>query len=118
MPFREILDGLVREEGGGVRGALMLDSEGERVLEAGESGYRHQLIGAYQGLALTAARRTHDRYEVGAVQLMVCRYTEGCVILRPLKDGYYLILTLDAGADVARAVHRSERAQDRMNEAL
>jgi predicted regulator of Ras-like GTPase activity (Roadblock/LC7/MglB family) len=117
MPFRSILDGLVRS-GRGVRGALMLDCEGERVLESGEAGYRHHLIGAYQGLALENARRTNDRYQAGSVECMVCRYTDGSIILRPLKDGYYLIVSLAADADVPRAVHLSEGAQQRMNEAL
>ena len=117
MPFRSILDGLVRD-GRGVKGALMLDVEGERVLESGEAGYRQHLIGAYQGLALENAQRTNERYAAGSVECMVCRYTEGSVILRPLKDGYYLIVSLEAGADVARAVHLTETAMQKMNDAL
>ncbi len=117
MPFREVLDELVRA-GDGVRGALLLDGEGEHVLDAGESGFRQHLIGAYQGLALAEARRTHARYELGSVQCMVSRYREGSLILRPLKDGYYLIVSLHADGHLARALHRSARAQRAMNEEL
>ncbi len=117
MAFREVLDGLVRA-GGGVKGALLLDAEGESVLEAGENDFRQHLIGAHQGLALGVARRTSDRYGLGSVQCMVSRYGRGSVVVRPLRDGYYLVLSLAQGGDVPLAVQRSQWAQQLMNEEL
>lgn len=117
MPYRAVLEDLVRSVRG-VRAALMLDPEGEVVLEAGERADRHRLIGAYQGLALAAARRTFERYAAGRVQYVLCRYDGGRVILRPLLDGYYLVLSLSADGDLSRGVHRSEEAQARLNAEL
>ena len=117
MPYQAILDNLVRP-GTGVDAALLVDSEGERVLQAGRADGRHRLIGAYQGIALSAARRTGERYEVGDIRYMLCRYEGGDVILRPLKDGYFLIIAIERAATLGLVLHDSERAQDRVNEVL
>lgn len=117
MPYQSILDGLVRP-GNGVRAALLVDSEGESVLQSGQADGRHRLIGAYQGIALSAARRTGERYEVGEIRYMLCRYATNDVILRPLKDGYFLIVSVEPEGNLGRALHQSELAQEKMNEAL
>jgi predicted regulator of Ras-like GTPase activity (Roadblock/LC7/MglB family) len=117
MPYRGVLESLVRSVRG-VRAALMFDSVGEVVLEAGERADQHRLIGAYQGLALAAARRTLDRHAAGGIRYMLCRYVGGRVILRPLKDGYYLVLSLSADGDVPQGIYLSEDAQAAMNAAL
>jgi predicted regulator of Ras-like GTPase activity (Roadblock/LC7/MglB family) len=117
LPYQKILDGLIRP-GAGVDAALLVDSEGERVLQAGRADNRHRLIGAYQGIALSAARRTGERYEVGDIRYMLCRYEGGDVILRPLKDGYFLIIAIERAANLGVVLHHSEKAQDHMNEVL
>ncbi len=76
---------------------------------------RHRLIGAYQGIALSTAQRTTERSDVGALHLVVCRYKGGSVILRPLKDGYYLLVSLLPAASLAAGVHFSARAQQSLN---
>ena len=53
---------------------------------------RHRLIGAYQGIALATAKRTAARFASGAHRSHASAVTPaGRVILRPLKDGYYLV---------------------------
>jgi predicted regulator of Ras-like GTPase activity (Roadblock/LC7/MglB family) len=116
MPYQRILDALVR--GDSVHGAMLLDSEGERVIEAGAADYRHRLIGAYQGIALSTAQKTTERYEIGSIRYLLCRYSDASVILRPLKDGYYLIVSLSREAHLPLALYRSGQAQDRLNEVL
>jgi predicted regulator of Ras-like GTPase activity (Roadblock/LC7/MglB family) len=95
----------------GAEGALLLDSEGEIVVQAGPGGYRHRLIGAYQGITLAIARRAAVRHGVGAVQSLTCRYTHAALVLRPLKDGYYFVLALAAGSGVSVAERRSDEAR-------
>jgi predicted regulator of Ras-like GTPase activity (Roadblock/LC7/MglB family) len=116
MPYQRILDALLRENG--VQAAMLLDIEGERVVEAGTADYRHRLIGAYQGIALTTAQRTAQRYETGDIRYILCRYSDASVIVRPLRDGYYLLVSLSSDAELPQALHRSETAQDKLNEAL
>ena len=49
---------------------------------------------------------------------MYCRYATGQVILCPLKDGYYLVLSLASSANLGQGLHRSAETQRRMNAAL
>jgi hypothetical protein len=38
--------------------------------------------------------------------------------VRPLKDGYYLVVSLGLDADVARGLHHSAAVQERLNAEL
>ena len=102
----------------GAQGALLLDSEGEIVVEAGTSDYRHRLIGAYQGIALSIARRIGVRHGMGEVDSLTCRYSGAALVLRPLKDGYYFVLALAPDGELAHAVRRSETTRRRIDEEL
>lgn len=117
MPYQRLLDALVQRVRG-AHAALLLDSEGEVVVESGARDERNRLVGAYQGIALGTARRTATRYQGGAIQYMLCRYDWGHVILRPLKDGYYLVLSLDRAALPSVALHHSEGACVRLDQEL
>ena len=101
----------------GAEGALLLDSEGEIVVQAG-GGFRHRLIGAYQGIALAIARRIGARHGVGEVRSLTCRYSRAALVLRPLKDGYYFVLAMAPGAAIADAERRSDGARRRIDQEL
>jgi predicted regulator of Ras-like GTPase activity (Roadblock/LC7/MglB family) len=117
MPYRSLLEDLVRRVRG-AQGALLLDATGEVVVEAGAKDDRHRLIGAYQGIALATAQRTSARYAIGSVAHIHCRYAWGHVILRPLRDGYYFVLSVAPHGNVGEAIYRSAGTQDRMNAEL
>ena len=117
MPYQTILDELVRSVPG-AEGALLLDSEGEVVVQVGAGDYRHRLIGAYQGIALAIAGRIGARHGVGAVESLTCRYSGAAVVLRPLKDGYYFVLAMAPGGSLVDAVRRSESARNRIDREL
>jgi predicted regulator of Ras-like GTPase activity (Roadblock/LC7/MglB family) len=99
----------------GAEGALLLDSEGEIVVQAGVGDYRHRLIGAYQGITLAIARRIGVRHGIGAVESLTCRYSGAALVLRPLKDGYYFVLAISPGAGLAEAERCSDRARRRID---
>jgi predicted regulator of Ras-like GTPase activity (Roadblock/LC7/MglB family) len=102
----------------GAEAALLLDAQGEVVVEAGQRQERHRLIGAYQGLALTEVRGAVERCGTGALDYVMRRHAGGSVILRPLKDGYYLVVALMPEAPISLAVYESARLQERLNEEL
>jgi predicted regulator of Ras-like GTPase activity (Roadblock/LC7/MglB family) len=102
----------------GARSALLMDASGELVLGAGVRDDRHALLAAYQGIALAQARRAGDRLGAGSLRYVVSRYRAGHVILRALREGYYLVLTLGPDAEVGRGVHVSGLAQERMDREL
>jgi predicted regulator of Ras-like GTPase activity (Roadblock/LC7/MglB family) len=117
MPYQALLDELVRTLDR-VDSALLLDASGELVVGSGSEKARHRLIGAHQGIALEQAQRTAERYALGDLRCLVWRHSSGAVIVRPLRDGYYLVVSLGPEADVARGLHRSADVQERLNAAL
>ena len=116
MPYQRLLDELVRTVD--AQAALLLDSEGEVVVQGGARDFRHRLIGAYQGLGLAAVRRALGRHGGGTIEYILCRYAQAHVILRPLKDGYYLVLSMGTDGRVGEGLHHSGRAQESLNREL
>lgn len=88
------------------------------MVQVGAGAFRHRLIGAYQGLSLSLARRIGVRHGTGAVESLICRYSGAALILRPLKDGYYFVLALAPGGHLAEAVRRSESTRRRIDQEL
>jgi hypothetical protein len=117
MPYRSLLDGLLRSIPA-AEAALLLDATGEVVIESGACEERHRLIGAYQGIALAAARRLLGRRPPVGIDYMLLRYRTADVVVRPLKDGYYLVVAFRPGGRVGESVHRSADVQERLNEEL
>ena len=117
MPYLLLLERLLRAVAGS-QAALLLDAQGEVVVAAGVRDERHRLIAAYQGIGLAAAQRSTARFATGRIRHMVCRYTRGSVILRPLRDGYYLVFSLVPEASLAQAVRHSAAAQDDLDREL
>lgn len=114
MPYRRILEALLARVSG-ARTALLLDTQGEVVVGAGDLGERQRLIGAYQGIALGMASRTADRFGVGDVRSLVWRHDGGSVVLTTLKDGYYIVVSLGREARPAVAVRHCEDARARLD---
>ncbi len=114
MLYLDVLQRLLQAVAG-AQAALLLDPQGEVVVEAGTRDDRHRLIGAYHGIALSILQRAADRYDVGKLSHILYRYVWGSVILRPLKDGYYLVVSLAPDANLAACVHHSVRAQESLN---
>jgi predicted regulator of Ras-like GTPase activity (Roadblock/LC7/MglB family) len=102
----------------GSEAALLLDAEGELVVQAGQQHERHRLIGAYQGLTLASLKGIAERCQLGPLRYLVRRHQGGSVVIRPLKDGYYLVLSMSPDVPVAPGVHQSERILDELNEEL
>lgn len=117
MPFQGLLEGLVRSVDG-AQGVVMMDASGEVVFEAGDRQERHRLIGAYQGIALVRLKSAERRCDTGHVRHVHCRYANGQVLLRPLKDGYYLVMSLTLHANLGQAVYRSAEAQRSLDKEL
>jgi predicted regulator of Ras-like GTPase activity (Roadblock/LC7/MglB family) len=117
MPYRRILEDLLRRVPG-ARTALLLDTQGEVVVGAGELDEKHRLIGAYQGIALGMASRTAERFGAGAVRTLVSRHAAGGVVLATLKEGYYLVLSLGPTALAAVAERHCQEARRRLDEEI
>jgi predicted regulator of Ras-like GTPase activity (Roadblock/LC7/MglB family) len=117
MPYKKILEELLRGLPGAMA-AVLLDAQGELVVEAGDGDPRHRLIGAYQGIALSRLERFSSEYPTGKVGLVVSRHSLGQVVVSPLKDGYFLVLSLTNHANVALSVHLLAKASVLVNQEL
>jgi predicted regulator of Ras-like GTPase activity (Roadblock/LC7/MglB family) len=113
VPYRVILERLLERVPGSLA-ALLLDAQGEVVIGAGQVDERHRLIGAYQGIALGAAERAAERFDAGTVRSLAWRHDGGTVVIEPLRDGYYLLLSLGQRAIVGLAQRRCEEARARL----
>lgn len=119
MPYLRLLERLVASVPGALA-ALLLDANGEVVVEAGPrvDRDRHRLIGAYQGLALSTFQKATERYDVGGIGCLVFRYKAGTLVLRPLRDGYYLVMSLAPEAILGRGIRTSAEIQKSLDAEL
>jgi predicted regulator of Ras-like GTPase activity (Roadblock/LC7/MglB family) len=117
VPYRGILESLLARIAG-ARTALLLDTQGEVVVGAGELDERQRLIGAYQGIALGMASRIAGRFDAGEVRSVLWRHDGGAVVLATLKDGYYLVVSLGPDALPAVAARRCDEARTRLDEEI
>jgi predicted regulator of Ras-like GTPase activity (Roadblock/LC7/MglB family) len=117
MPYQVLLNRLV-DSVRGASGALLLDATGDVIVESGTRGDVQRLIGAYLGIALGQARAALRAQRGGEVLSLVGRFERASMIVRPLKDGYILVVALDGPARLAHALAESARAQERLNAEL
>ena len=117
MPYLLILERLLRTIAG-AEAALLFDQNGEVVVQAGAKDERHRLIGAYQGIGLATAARAATRYETGRITQISCRFEGGTIVLTPLNDGYYLIVSLAPTANLAVGLWHSAEARASLNAEL
>jgi predicted regulator of Ras-like GTPase activity (Roadblock/LC7/MglB family) len=117
LPYLRILENL-RSRVAGARAALLLDSQGELVVGAGDLAERERLIGAYSGITLGMAQRSADRCEAGAIDHLLWRHENGSVVICPLKDGYYVALFLGPEALVAAGIRCAREARPPLDEEI
>jgi len=117
VPYRRILERLLARVAG-ARTALLLDTQGEVVVGAGDLDERQRLIGAYQGIALGMASRTAGRFDAGEVRSLLWRHDRGSVVLATLRDGYYLVVSLGPEALPAVAVRHCDEARARLDKEI
>ncbi len=55
---------------------------------------------------------------MGGIGCLVFRYKAGTLVLRPLRDGYYLVISLAPEASLGRGIHFSTEIGDGLNAEL
>ena len=118
MPFRRILHELVSSTNGAL-GAIFLDQEGETVevltdrpLEADDNDL--MVIGAYSGIFLTQLRNLCNDTGLGRLDRFKLDFESTTVLTCDLKDGYYVVLLVDASANEGMAWQRLVACRDRL----
>lgn len=118
MLFQTILLELLQSTDGSL-GALFLDWEGEcveviteRPFDADDHDLR--VIGAYQGIFRTQLRKLCESIDAGRPQRLKMDFKKTKVLTCDLKDGYYLVLVLEARTNEGVAWRHLEACRNRL----
>ncbi len=118
MPFKEILKDLaVRAH---ANGAVMLDWEGEAV-DLYSTADDHDLgaIGAHKGIILKLVKDMVERVkDSDALSTIGISTAASKLAIVPLKEGYYLILTVDKKQPLGRVFYECNRAMKRIEKEM
>ena len=114
--FRMILDELLVTTHGALA-ALFLDYEGETVelvCDRDLSDHALRILGAYQGIFLDRLRELCAHAGAGSPQRFKLQFAEVAVLSYDVKDGYYVVLLVDASFNEGVAWKRLDRCRDRL----
>jgi hypothetical protein len=114
MPYQSILKTLLENIDGAV-GAGFVDYDGEVVQLTGQfEDFAHRIHLAYQGIFLENLKSFHEQH-LGPPLSVVCVYQNLTLVIKPLKSGYFLVLTLAHGKQLAKALRAAEEAAAHLN---
>ena len=111
MPFKSILKNLV-EKTPGVTGAILLDGEGEAVADFSKSpGLDLPAIGAHKGIILHLTKEAMlNLKQTNGVKTIAISTELARIALSTIKEGYYLVVTLEKTKPMGRVFFESKQA--------
>ena len=109
MAFKRLLAQLMTSVPG-ARGAIMADWEGEAVDQVGlMDDYDLQVMGAHKGVILQNLYKIASRLDHDRPSEVVITTTRAQTLLLPVTSDYFLMLTLDRGGALGRALFEARR---------
>jgi len=118
MPFKKVLTELV-ESVPGAQGAIVADWEGEAVDHVSRiDDYELKVIGAHKGVILYNLREVVRRLDGGDLEELVISTEKSQTVVLPITDDYFLVLTLERGDVLGRALFESRRCVLRLKEEI
>jgi predicted regulator of Ras-like GTPase activity (Roadblock/LC7/MglB family) len=118
--FRLILHEMLATTRGALA-ALFLDYEGETVelvCDRDLNDHDLRILGAYQGIFLTRLRELCGQAGAGQPQRFKIEFANNSVLSFDVKDGYYVVLLVDATASEGVAWRKLERCRERLLEEM
>ena len=111
MPFKAILENLV-EKTPGATGAILLDWEGEAVAAFSKvPDMDMPAIGAHKGIILNLARDAMlNLKQANGVKTIAISTERAGVALSTIKEGYYLVLTVEKNKPLGMVFFESKKA--------
>lgn len=114
MPFKRLLSELVRNVPG-ASGAILADWEGEAVDQVARmDDYELKVVGAHQGVILYQLKETLERMEENEVRELVITTASNQTVVLPITADYFLVLILDKGDVLGRALFEARRCVSRL----
>jgi predicted regulator of Ras-like GTPase activity (Roadblock/LC7/MglB family) len=118
MAFKRLLAQLVASVPG-AQGALMADWEGEAVDQVGlMDDYDLQVMGAHKGVILQNLRNVASRLGNDRPSEIVITTTRAQTLILPVTSDYFLLLTLDRGGALGRALFEARRCTQALHREL
>ena len=109
MPFKSLLGHLV-ESVAGAQGAIIVDWEGEAVDHVARmDDYELKILGAHKGVILDRLRSAVSRLEGTDLEEIVVTTVSSQTLIMPVTPEYFLVLTLDRGDALGRALFEMRR---------
>lgn len=110
MSFKNTLEALI-ERVPGALGAILADWEGEAVDQVSRIGeYELKVIGAHKGIILTNMRQAMRDLDSDALEEIIVTTERNQTMILPVTQDYYLVLTLERGEAIGRALFEARRA--------
>lgn len=111
MPFKTILKNIV-EKTPGATGAILLDWEGEAVADFSiSSNVDLPAVGAHKGIILNLTKDALTRLKgENGVRTIGISTEIVRIALSTIKEGYYLVVTLEKTEPIGRAFFEAKRA--------
>jgi predicted regulator of Ras-like GTPase activity (Roadblock/LC7/MglB family) len=117
MAFERILKELTDRSG--ASGAIMLANDGEVVAyHTDEAGLDIDLIGAHHGVILDIIRDASARSDFRDITSVSITTDTNRLAISTLKDGYYIVLSMDKTLPIGRALYESDRAARMLEEEM
>ena len=117
MSYTDILKHLLDKTEGAI-GVGFVAHDGEAVQIEGQlEDYAHRLHLAYQGILLQALGQIQKIPQKG-VRYVLAVHENYAVVLKPLADGYFLVLTLKHRKHLHQALRHLEEAAQILNQEL
>ena len=114
--FRLILDELLVTTHGALA-AIFLDYEGETVelvCDRDLSDHGLRILGAYQGIFLTRLRTLCAIAGAGQPHRFKLQFADTTVLSFDVRDGYFVVLLVDASFNEGMAWRRLERCREKL----
>ncbi len=109
MSFKQTLENLI-ERVPGALGAIFADWEGEAIDQASRIGdYELKVIGAHKGIILKNMRQAMRDLESDVLEEIVVTTERNQTLILPVTQDYYLVLTLERGEMLGRALFEARR---------
>jgi predicted regulator of Ras-like GTPase activity (Roadblock/LC7/MglB family) len=114
MPFKSTLNQLLEDIPGAI-GVIISDWEGEAVDQVARiNEYEIKVLGAHKGIILNQLRDILSNADYGGLQEIMIRTEHNKTLIVPLSEDYFLVLSLEPGAILARASYRLQQCVEHL----
>jgi len=103
--LKQILENMVSSVTG-ARSAILLDGEGEAIVEAGTNDRDMRFLGAWKEIHLDHIREIAKRLKLGSVNAVLFSHDQGNELIVPVSGEYSLLVFLSSYAQMKDALEQ------------